>query len=67
MYTPAGFLAGFGQTLQKESPVIVIEKNRFPPIASCHEVIVGPGKFNADTSGHAALSWLLSGFLSREI
>jgi hypothetical protein len=49
MHTPAGLLASFGQTLQKESPVIVIKKNRFPPIASCHEVIVGTGKFNPET------------------
>ena len=66
MHSPTGLLASFSQTLRKESPVIGIEKNRFPPIASYHEAIVGTGKFDPDTSGHAALFSLLSGLLSRE-
>jgi hypothetical protein len=65
MHTPARFLAGFGETLQKESPVIIIEKNRFSPVASCQEVIVGTGKFKAHTSDHPARFSLLASLLSR--
>ena len=37
---PPGQPAGLAQSLEKEAPVIIVEKDRLPPIPPCHDVVV---------------------------
>ena len=49
---PSTTLAGFPKNLSKHPPVFVILEDRFPPVASAHHVLVGPGVFNARLTWH---------------
>jgi hypothetical protein len=47
-----GFLAGFGQGLEKILTIHVIQENRLAPVSPAHDVVDGSGIFNARLARH---------------
>jgi len=48
VHTPICFFTDIGKALQKKSPVLIIHKNRRPPIPSSHHMIKSPFKFQSN-------------------
>ena len=53
MHLPTGFFAGLAECPQEEAPVIVVQKDRFPPVAPRHHMIESAGILDANASSHA--------------
>jgi hypothetical protein len=49
---PTRFFTDIGQTLQKKPPVVVIHKDRPPPVPSGHYMVKSSFKFQSNTSRH---------------
>ena len=52
MNAPARHLTSLRHGFQEKPPVIVIEKDRLPPVATSHHVVERAGILNAETAGH---------------
>jgi hypothetical protein len=49
---PTRFFTDISQTLQKKPPVVVIHKDRTPPVPPSHHMIKSSFKFQSNTSCH---------------
>ena len=49
---PPGARTGLGQGVQEEATVVIIEKNRLPPVPTGHDVVEGTREFQAKTARH---------------
>src|SRR5437762_856571 len=53
VHLPIGLGASFAESFQKPSPILIIAKNVFLPVATIHHVIDRAGKFNSQSPSHA--------------
>ena len=53
MHLPTGLFAGLAERRQEEAPGIVVQKDRFPPVAPRHHMIESARVLDADASSHA--------------
>ena len=49
---PAGFLTGFTEGVEEAAAIRIIVEDGFTAVPSIHQVVGGPGKFNAQGSRH---------------
>ena len=52
MHLPVCLLTRLGQRLEEILPVHIIQKNVLPPVATAHDVVIGPRIFNTDFARH---------------
>ena len=50
MRLPSGFLADFGESLQKILPIHIVQENVFPPVATTHHVVDATGVLDSQFS-----------------